>query len=98
MDLGIFDRLYPSLKTRELTDERKFDMNRSDKYNDRYVIPMYRKNVWTNKWMQDPRKNLLQVNLYDPSVQYRGNWGSFRRKRRPTLCYSCRKPGHLSKE
>ena len=55
MDLGMFDKLYPSLKTRALIDERKFDMNISD----RYVIPMHRKNVWTNKWMQDPRKNFL---------------------------------------
>jgi hypothetical protein len=54
MDLGIFDRFGPSLKPRALIQERKFDMNRSNKYNDRYVIPMHRKNVWTNKWMQDP--------------------------------------------
>ena len=55
MDLGVFDRFCPSLETRALIDERKFDMNRSD----RYVIPMHRKNFWTNKWMQDPRKNFL---------------------------------------
>jgi hypothetical protein len=61
MDLGMFDRFYPSLKTRALIDERKFDMSRSDKNSERYVIPMHRKNVWTNKWMQDPRNNLLQV-------------------------------------
>jgi hypothetical protein len=41
----MFDRLCPNLKPRELIDERKFDMNRSDKYNDRYVIPLHRKNV-----------------------------------------------------
>jgi hypothetical protein len=51
MDLGMFDRFCNILKTRELIDERKFDMNRSHKYNDRYVIPMHRKNFWTNKWM-----------------------------------------------
>jgi hypothetical protein len=51
----MFDRFYPSLKTRFLIDERKFDMNRSD----RYVIPMHRKKVWINKWMQDPRKKVL---------------------------------------
>jgi hypothetical protein len=45
--------------SRALINEIKFDMNRSDKYNDRYVIPMHRKNVWTNKWMQDTRKNFL---------------------------------------
>jgi hypothetical protein len=59
MDLGMIDRLCPSLKTRALIEENVFDMNRSDKHNDRYVIPMHRKNVWTNKWMQDPRKNCL---------------------------------------
>ena len=45
MNLGVFDRYYPNLKTRALIDERKFDMNKSDKYNDRYVITMHRKNV-----------------------------------------------------
>jgi hypothetical protein len=35
----MFDRLYPSFKTRALIDERNFDMNRYDKYSDRYVIP-----------------------------------------------------------
>ena len=54
MDLGILDWFCPSLKTRELLDERTFDMNRSDKNNERYVIPMHRKNFWTNQWMQDP--------------------------------------------
>jgi hypothetical protein len=60
----MFDRICPILKTRELIDEIKFDMNRSD----RYVIPMHRKNVWTNKWMQDPRKNLLQSSCHDPGA------------------------------
>jgi hypothetical protein len=46
-------------ETRVLIDERRLDMNRSDKNSERYVIPMHRKNVWTNEWMQDPRKNLL---------------------------------------
>jgi hypothetical protein len=69
------------LKTRALLDERKFDMNRSDKYSDRYVIHMHRKNVWTNKWMQDPRKIFLQDSYHDPGAQYRRSWGSFKRKR-----------------
>jgi hypothetical protein len=98
MDLGIFDRFCPSLKTRALLDERRFDMNRSDKNSDRYVIPMHRKNVWANKWMQDPRKNLLQIGPYDPGVKYRRGWGSVTRKRGLTLYYSCRKLGHLAKE
>jgi hypothetical protein len=59
---------------------------------------MCRKNVWTNKWMQDPRKNVLQVNYYDPSAHYRKGWGSYKRKRGLTLCYNCRRPRHLAKE
>jgi hypothetical protein len=98
MDLGMIDMICPSLKTRVLIDERRFDMSRSDKTGERYVIPMHRKNVWTNEWMQDPRKNLLQVSYQDPSAQYRRGWGSFKRKRGLTLCYSCRKLGHLAKE
>jgi hypothetical protein len=65
MDLGMF---CPSLKTRELIDERRFDISRSDKNSERYVIPMYRKNVWTNKCMHDPRNKCLQVIYHDPSV------------------------------
>ena len=55
----MLDRFCPSLKTRELLYERMFDMNRSDKNNERYVIPMHRENVWTEKWLEEPRKNLL---------------------------------------
>jgi hypothetical protein len=65
MDLGVFDRFYPILKTRVLIDERRFDMSRFDMNNEKYVIPMHKKNVWTNKCMQDPRKNVLQVSHYD---------------------------------
>ena len=68
MNLGISDRFCPSLKSRVLIDERRFDMNRSDQTSEIYVIPMHRKNVWTNKWMQDPIKNLLQVSYHDPSM------------------------------
>jgi hypothetical protein len=80
MDLGMFDKIFPSLKTRALIHERIFDMSRSNKNSEIYVIPMHRENVWTNKWMQDPRKNFLQVRYYDPSAQYRKCWGSFKRK------------------
>jgi hypothetical protein len=66
MNLGMFDKICPSLKTRALIDERIFDMSRSDKNSEIYVIPMHRENVWTNKWMQYPRKNLLQVSYHDP--------------------------------
>jgi hypothetical protein len=86
----MFDRLFPSFKTRALIDERKIDMNRSGKYSDRYVIPMHRKNVWTNKWMQDPRKKNLQAIHHDPGAQYRKSWGTSKQTRRLTLCYSCR--------
>jgi hypothetical protein len=61
---------------------------------------MYRKNFWTNKSMQEPRKNFcrLHVQHYDPSVQYRRSWGNYRRKRGLKICYNCRRPGHLAKE
>jgi hypothetical protein len=98
MDLDMLDKCYPSLKTRAQLEEKRFDMSRSDRNNGRYVIPMHRKNVWTNKWMQDIRKNFLQVSYYDPSAPYRKGWGSFKKKRGLTLCYSCRRPGHLAKE
>jgi hypothetical protein len=98
MDLGMFDRFRTSLKTRASLEERRFDMNRSDKVNERYVIPMHRKNFWTNKWMLDPRNIFLQVHHCDPNAQCKKGWGSFKRKRGLTLCYSCRKLGHLAKE
>jgi hypothetical protein len=31
-------------------------------------------------------------------VQYRKGWGSSKRKRGLTLCYNCRRLGHLAKE
>jgi hypothetical protein len=81
MDLGMFDRFCPSMKTRAQLEEIRYDMNRSDRNNERYVIPMHKKNVWTNKWMQEPRKIFLQVSYCDPSAQYMKGWGSFKRKR-----------------
>jgi hypothetical protein len=84
----MFDNICPSLKTRALIDERRFDMSRSYSNSERYVILMHRNNVWTNKWMQDPRKNFLQVNYHDPSAQYKNGWGSFKRIRGLTLCYN----------
>jgi hypothetical protein len=98
MDLGMFDKICPNLKTRALIEERRFDMSISYKNNERYVIPMHRENVWTEKWLEEPRKNLLQVSHHDPSAQYRRGWGSLKRKRGLTLCYSCRRPRHLAKE
>ena len=73
-------------------------MNRSYRNSEIYVIPMHRNNCWTNKWMQDPRKKFLQVYHHDPSAQYMKGWGSFKRKRGLTLCYNCRRPGHVAKE
>jgi hypothetical protein len=98
MNLGMFDKFCSNLKTRVQLEERRFDMNRFDRNNERYVIPMHRKNVWTNIWMQDPRKIFLQVIYCDPSAQYRKGWGLFKRKRGLILFYSCRKSGHLAKE
>jgi hypothetical protein len=68
MDLGMFDKFCPSLKNREKLEERRFDMSTFGRNDEKYVIPMHRKNVWTNKWMQDPRKNFLQVSYCDPSA------------------------------
>jgi hypothetical protein len=59
MNLGMFDRFCPSLKTRVLIDEIIFDMSRSDKNSEKYVIPMHKRDIWTNKCMQDPRSNFL---------------------------------------
>jgi hypothetical protein len=55
----MFDKFCPSLKTRAELEERRFDMSRSSRNNERYVILMHRNNVWTNKWMQDHRNNFL---------------------------------------
>jgi hypothetical protein len=98
MDLGMFDKFCPSMKTRAQLEEIIFDISRSDRSSERYVIPMHRKNVWTNKWMQDIRKNFLQVSYCDPSTQYKKGWGSFKRNRGLTHFYSWRRPGHLAKE
>jgi hypothetical protein len=40
----------------------------------------------------------LQASHYDPRKQYKKRWGSLKRKRGLTLCYSCKRPGHLTKE
>ena len=79
---------------------RKVDLNKFDRVSERYVIPMHRKKFWTNKWMQDPRKNFCrsQVHHCDHSAQYKKCRGSFKRKRGLKLCYSCKRPGHIAKE
>jgi hypothetical protein len=64
----MFDKFCPNLKIRAHLDKKRFDMSISDRTNERYVIPMHRKYVWTKKWMQDPRKNFLQVSYHDPSA------------------------------
>jgi hypothetical protein len=94
----MFDKFCPSLKSRAQLEERRFDMSRSDRNNERYLIPLHRKNVWNDKWMHDPRNIFLQVSYHDPSAQYKKGWGSFKRKRGLTLCYSCRRSGQLAKE
>jgi hypothetical protein len=98
MDLGMLDKCCPSLKTRAQIEEKRFDMSRADRNNEKYVIPVHRKNVWTNKWMQDPRNNFLQVSYHDPSALYRKGRGSFTRKRGLTLFYSFKRPRHIAKE
>jgi hypothetical protein len=69
MHKAIFDKFGPSVKTRVQLEERRFDISISDRNNESYVVPMHKKNVWTNKWMQDPRNNFLQVSYHDPSAQ-----------------------------
>jgi hypothetical protein len=49
MDLGMLDRFYPTLKTRAHLEERISDMNKYDRNNEIYGIPMHRKTFWTNK-------------------------------------------------
>jgi hypothetical protein len=69
MNLGMFDRFCPSLKNRAQLEER-VDLNKSNGNRERYVTPMHKKNFWTNKWIQEPRKNfcILQVQHCDPSA------------------------------
>jgi hypothetical protein len=38
----MFDKIYSSMKTRALMEYRRFDMSRSDKNSERYVIHMHR--------------------------------------------------------
>jgi hypothetical protein len=99
MNLTMFNRLFPSLKARAQLEER-VDLSKANRNEERYVIPMHRKNFWTNKWMQEPRFFfcILQVQQCDPSAEYRSGWGTYKRKRGWTLCYNCRRPGQLAKE
>jgi hypothetical protein len=43
-------------------------------------------------------RNVCRLATMILAVQYRKGWGSFKRKRGLTLCYSCRRPRHLAKE
>jgi len=61
MNLGMSDKFCPRLKTRVQLEERRFYMSRSDRNSEIYIIPMDRKNVWTNKWIQEPRNNLCRL-------------------------------------
>jgi hypothetical protein len=99
MNLSMFNRFCPSLKAREQLKER-VDLSKFNGNEERYIIPMHRKNFWTNKWMLEPRIFFcrLQVEHYDPSAQKRRGWGKFKRKKGLTLCYNCRRLGHLAKE
>jgi hypothetical protein len=60
MNLGMFDRSCPSLKTRAQLEEKRVDLNKFYRNREIYVIPMHRKNFCTNKWMRDPRKNFYR--------------------------------------
>ena len=69
MNLGMFNRFCPSLKARAQVEER-VDLSKYNRNEEIYVIPMHRNIFWTNKWMQEPRKNFcrLQVQHCDPSA------------------------------
>jgi len=60
MNLGMFNRLCPSLKVRAQREER-VNLSKYNRNEEIYVIPMHRKNFWTNKWMQEPRKNFCRL-------------------------------------
>jgi hypothetical protein len=53
MNVGMFNRFCPILKVRAQLEER-IDMNKFNRNRERFVIPMHRKNFWTNKWMHEP--------------------------------------------
>jgi hypothetical protein len=95
----MFDRFCPNLKSRVQLEER-VDLNKIYRTREIYVIPMHRKNFWTNKWMQEPRNNFcrLQAQHCDPSSQYKRIWGNYKRKRGLKLCYNYRRLGYLAKE
>jgi hypothetical protein len=99
MNLSMFNRLCPSLKNRAQLEE-SLDLNKIDRNEERYVIPMHRKTFWSNKWMQEPGNNflILHVQHCDPSPQYMRGWETYNRKRGLTPCYNCRRPRHLAKE
>ena len=65
----MFDIFCRSMKTRAQLEERA-DMNNFDRNRERYVIPMHKKNFWSNEWMQELGNNFfpLQVQPCDPSV------------------------------
>jgi len=92
MNLSMFNRLCPSLKARAQLKER-VDLSKFNGNEEIYVIPMHRKSFWTDKWMQEPIKIFCRLKVwhYDPrgSVQYRKDWGTFKRKRGLTFCYHC---------
>jgi hypothetical protein len=69
MNLSMFTRFSPSLKDRAQQEEI-FDLSKSNRNEEIYVIPMHRKNFWTNNWMQEPRNNFcrLQVQHCDPNA------------------------------
>ena len=41
--------------------KERVDLINVDRNEERYVIPMHKRNFWTNKGMQEPRIVLLQI-------------------------------------
>jgi hypothetical protein len=56
MNISMFNRLCASLKARAQLKERVY-LSKLNGNEERYVIYMHKKRFWTNKWMQEPRKN-----------------------------------------
>jgi hypothetical protein len=62
MHLGMLDRFCSSLNFRAQIEER-VDLNKFDRNREMYVIPMHRRHIWTNKWMQEPRNNFCRFQV-----------------------------------
>ena len=61
MNLSMFNRFCPTLQARVQLKER-VELSKFNGNEEKYVIPIHRKNFLTNKWMQEPRKKNCRSN------------------------------------